>query len=280
MITRRSAVLSPFALMLLAREAAADTDLTFALDVSGPRPTVMVSIAGGAAEPWIFDSGASISVIKQDRATALGLANLGVESIGSPAGGDAIEAYRTSVTGARIGEAALPDFSAVAMPLPPQLAQTGVLSPNVFSGRLVRFEFARGQVRVTDRANAPAGEPTPYEGEEDALPGINVSVGGATHLAHMDSGAPHLIAFPYEMASSLPLTGAPVESGRARFVDGEHIRYSAQINGAVQIGPLTLTNPQITMIEGLPFVNVGAQALRQMTITLDPERHVSWAELA
>jgi hypothetical protein len=202
-----------------------------------------------------------------------------MQHVGSPIGGTPIQAFRTTVANARIGDAALPEFSAVAMPLPGHLNHAGVLSPNVFSGRLVRFAFARNEVRVTDRANAPAGEPTAYTGAHP-LPAITVQVGGQTHQAHLDTGAPHVISFPYAQASSLPLAAPAVEAGRARFVDGERTRYSAQIVGTVQIGPLTLTDPQIAMIDGLPFVNVGTEALRRMTVTLDPERRVSWAELA
>jgi hypothetical protein len=280
MITRRSAALSPLALLLLGGEAVAEADLVFPLDTSGARPSVQLSVAGGQAEPWIFDTGAGGSVISDQRAQALGLPNNGVQLVGSPLGGQPVEAFRTTVSGARIGDVQLPDFSAVAMPLPPQLHHSGVLSPNIFRGRLVRLVFARNEVRVTDRANAPAGTPTPYAGAHHPLPAIDVEVAGQTHLAHMDTGAPQLISFPYALASSLPLASAPVEAGRMRFVDGERARYTAQIVGAVQIGPLTLNNPQIDMVDGLPYANVGTEALRHLTVTLDPERRVGWAELA
>ena len=279
MITRRGAALSPLALFLLGGEAAAESDIVFPIDMSGQRPSVLISIGGGAAEPWVFDTGAMSSVVSLERVQALGLPNLGVQRVGSPIGGQAIEAIRTSVSGARIGNVALPDFSAVAMPLPPQLNSAGILSPNIFRDRLVQFKFARNTVRVTNRASAPAGEPTPYSSGHP-LPAIEVRVGDQTHQAHMDTGAPGVIAFPYALASSLPLAAAPVEAGRARFVDGERAHYTAQIVGTVQIGPMTATNPEIAMIDGLPFVNVGTQALRQMVITLDPERRVSWATAA
>jgi hypothetical protein len=279
MITRRSAALSPLALFFLGGETWANGDLVFPLDMSGARPKVLLSIAGRPAEPWIFDTGAMASVINEAKVHELGLPNQGAQRVGSPIGGQAIEAFRTMISGARIGETALPDFSAVAMPLPGHLQSTGVLSPNIFQGRLVRFDFDRSEVRVTDRANAPAGVPTAYTGAHP-LPAIRVSVSGQTHEAHLDTGAPHVISFPYALASSLPLAAPPVEAGRARFVDGDRAHYTAQIVGTVQIGPLTLTDPQIAMIDGLPFVNVGTEALRRMTVTLDPERRLSWVELA
>jgi hypothetical protein len=279
MITRRSAMLSPFVLMLLAREAAADEDVVFSLDMSGPRPTVMISINGQAPESWIFDTGAMGGVIAIDRATALGLANNGAARVGSPTGGTPVEGFRTAISGARIGGAVLPDFNATAMPLPQGLQQTGVLSPNIFHGRLVVFDFAHAQVRVTDRANAPADEPTPYTGSHP-LPGLAVRVGEQSFDAHLDTGAQYMLSFPHSMAALLPLAAAPESAGTARFVDGERPVFRAQLRGAVEIGPLRVNDPEIRLIEALPYVNVGTEALRQMIVTLDPERRVNWVQLA
>jgi hypothetical protein len=276
MITRRSAALSPIILLLSAAKARAEADIVIPLDTSGPRPSVLIAIGANAAEPWVFDTGAAGGVIDAARAQALGLPNQGAARVGSPAGGTPVEGFITTVSGAHAGAAALPAFRAVAMPMPASLGHTGVLSPNIFRGRLVTFDFAHASVVVSDRVNAPSSEPTPYTGDHP-LPAIAVRIGEQTFQAHMDTGAPHLIAFPYALAASLPLQGAPQLEGVARFVDGEHPRYRAQLRGQVQVGPLTLTDPEIGMIDGMPFVNVGAEALRRMVITLDPERRVSWA---
>lgn len=280
MISRRSIALSPLALLLVQHAWAADNDLVLPLDMTGPRPRLMISVPGGATEPWVFDTGASGSVIDIERARRWGLPQGETIEVGSPAGGAPIQGFRTTIAGARVGEMALPEFHAAAIPQNIRHAEhAGVLSPNIFSGRLVVFEFAQSRVRITDRVNAPRGESTPYSADFP-LPAINVSIAGQTFEAHIDSGAPQIVSFPYSAAASLPLAAAPEQVGVARFVDGEHPLYRAQIRGVVLIGPLTLTDPQIALTDGLPFVNVGAAALRQMTVTLDPERRVSWATLA
>lgn len=286
MITRRAVALTPFALALCAclsqRAASADAgggDITLPLDLSGPRPTVSVTLPGQEPETWVFDTGAAGSIIAIDRAQALQLPNNGVARVGSPIGGTQVEGFITTISGARIGEAPLPNFTAVAMPLPHGMGHLGVLSPNVFRGRLLVFDFGRSQVRITDRAQAPASAPTPYSGGHP-LPAMTVTIAGASHEAHLDTGAPHLVSFPYALAESLPLAAPPQQVGVARFVDGERPRYTARIQGPVNIGPLTVENPEVSLIDGLPFVNVGTMALRQMVVTLDPERRVSWAALA
>jgi hypothetical protein len=187
-----------------------------------------------------------------------------------------VEGFRTRVAGARTGGVALPEFTAVAMPFPSHVG-VGVISPNMFAGRLVSLDLARAELRVSDRAGEPPANATPYTGGHP-LPAIPVTVAGQTHLAHMDTGAPRGVTFPYELAASLPLAAPPERAGMARFVDGEHPRYEARVAGEVQVGPITLADPRIDLIDDLPFVNVGGEVLRQMTITLDPERRLAWTQ--
>ena len=52
--------------------------------------------------------------------------------------------------------------------------------------------------------------------------------------------------------------------------------YNAQLDGTITVGPVTLTDPQVLVVDGLPFVNVGIQVLRQLTLVLDPAERRSW----
>jgi hypothetical protein len=263
-----------------AAPAAYAQDQVFTLDLSGTRPALPVAIGDRPAELWIFDTGAQGNVVEIERARTWQLPNNGAAQIGSPIGGEPAQGFRTNIEGARIGDRTLPPFNAVAMPLPPRLDRAGVLSPNMFRGQLVTLDFARTELRVSEKnaTNLPAGEGTPYTGAHP-LPAMNVSVGDQTYSAHLDTGAPHVLVFPYSMAASLPLDAPPEVAGVAHFVDGVRTRYRGRINGTVQVGPLTLTNPEVGFIDGLPFLNVGMGALSQMRVTLDPEARLSWAEL-
>lgn len=270
------ALVSPVTLVVASAEA---QEQSFRFDMSGTRPALWVSVGDRPAELWIFDTGAAGNVVEIERARAWSLANNGPAQIGSPIGGTPMQGFRTSVSGARVGDTALPNFNAVAMPLPAHLERAGVLSPNTFSGQLVTLDFAHNELRVRDKnaANTPAVAPTSYQSGGHPLPGIPVRLGDQEFVAHLDTGAPHTLTFPYDMAASLPLAAPPERVGVARFVDGERARYRAQLRGTVQVGPLTITDPEIGMIEGLPFLNVGMGLLNQMTITLDPAERLVWA---
>lgn len=278
----RLAVFVTVALVLFSlAPSAARADDVIPLDLSGTRPAVSVTIGEAAPELWVFDTGAGGSVINMERARALNLPELQPVRLGSPAGGTPMEGFLTRLSGARLGDVALPELRIVAAPtiLPDR---GGVLSPNAFAGRLVTLDFARSELRITEKtqANIPAGEAIAYFGAgPHALPGIEVAVGdGPVQQAHIDSGAPGGLTFPYAMASSLPLAAPPVQVGQARFVDGPRPRYRATLQATVRVGPLTLENPEIDLIDGLPFLNVGMGLLRDMVITLDPAESRSWVQ--
>ncbi len=278
LITFAGALILPLAACASA-PSAANEEIAIPLDLSGPRPTVSVRIGNTAPEAWVFDTGAGGSVISIDRARALGLPEQQPVLIGSPAGGTPLEGFLTTVPAMRVGDVAMADVSLAAIPGPPR-AHVGVLSPNAFAGRLVEFDFADSVVRIKTRAQTPTANATPYAGESArALPSLQLAVAGQTLPAFIDTGAPGAVTFPYAMASTLSLAAAPERIGVVGFVDGEHARYRAQLVGQIQIGPLTLTDPNVEFIDGLPFVTIGMEVLHRLIITLDPAQQRSWIAL-
>jgi hypothetical protein len=134
---------------------------------------------------------------------------------------------------------------------------------------------------VTDKSPAliPSGASFPYGGTGmRSLPGVTVEIGGRSYDAHIDTGAPGMLAFPAAMAGELPLDGELRPSARpARLADGvPRETREGRIRGIVRIGPLTLENPEARFIDGLQRVNVGMAALRGVTIVLDPAERRSW----
>ena len=276
----RTIAFSLAAAAIAATASAQPTAQIIPLDLTGSRPAVSVSIGGAPPELWVFDTGAMGAAINMDRARALNLPEEQPVQLGSPAGGTPMQGFFTTLSNARVGDVALAPFQIVAAPsLVP--GRGGVMSPAVFSGKLLTLDFAQSQLRITDKSPAtlPRGPATPYEGARagHALPSISITINGQTLHGHIDTGSPGALILPYAMAASLPLAAPAVQVGVAHFVDGVHPRYSATLNGDVQVGPLTLHNPEIGFIDGLPTLNVGTQLLTQMTIVLDPAEQRSWA---
>jgi predicted aspartyl protease len=281
---RRFAVAAAAFCIAVSASACAKTpepDQIIPLDVSGIRPTAMLTIGTHAPVKVIFDSGAGTTVINRALASELGLPNDGETSVGSPGATRPVMAMITSIEAARLGDASIRNGRAVAMELPPRLAEYGgVVSPHAFDGRLVRFEFAKSRVVITDKTTAslPAGEPVPYGGEAvQPLPAATIDVAGLRTVALLDSGAKGGLTLPIEFAKQIPLKGPLVPTEPFRLVGGDHAAFTATVNGIVHIGPLTLTDPAVMFVEGHPpFGNVGFQLLKGLTLVLDPEERRSW----
>ncbi len=275
---RRRVFLLAAAATPFARSAFAEDAATIALDLSRGQPRVRLSINGADHGEAIFDTGASGSAIHRPLAEQLSLPNEGLAGVRSGAGGETIEGFMTTVANATMNGVSVPNFRAIAIPMlrPDTVA---VLSANIFTGNLLLLDFqnSRMQPLTKSAATIPTTEATPYDDGPRPLPSIWVTLPGDVRLlAHLDTGAPGGIALPREMADTLPLSTPLTEAGRARLINGERVFYRATLNGAAQVGPLSLTNPELVFMEGLPHGNVGMALLRQLNITLDPAERRLW----
>ncbi|MGA9342723.1 MAG: aspartyl protease family protein [Rhodanobacteraceae bacterium] len=256
-------------------------DQVIALDVTGLRPTAVLRIGAHRLAKVIFDTGAGTTVVPKTVATELNLPNDGDVQVGSPGATSAQTGMVTSISAAHLGEADIESGRAVALNLPDRLSEYGgIVSPNAFSGRIVRFEFAKSRAIVTDKGptSVPSGMSLPYGGESGhPLPYAEVDFAGVKVGCHLDSGSKNGLSIPLEYAKRVPLKGPLVPTDPVRMIGGEHAAFTATLNGVVHVGPLALTDPQVLFVEGIPSIgNVGFQVLKNLTLVLDPQGQRSW----
>ncbi len=250
----------------------------FSLDMSGPRPVVMLSINGKSPQPAIFDTGAMNTVVNIDNAEDLELHNEG--PLMPPFDkAHAREGYQTTLKNASIDGIELPNVSVPVMPLPLP-GYVAVISPNVFGGRLVSFNFLKAQLEVSkkNKLTIPKASSYQYSALPFSLPTVPVVVGPNTFNAHLDTGSPVSIIFPMKYSQQLQLDGGMEKIGIARTHMAEHPIYKARIAGAVKVGTIVLENPEVRFTDAVPHVNVGMELLRQMQIILDPEEKRLWVK--
>lgn len=279
---RRALLLTLAASPFFAATAYADAPRVIPLDITRRQPRVRLSINGIDHGEAIFDTGAGASTFSRPLAEELNLPRTGEIQVTSGAGGPPIDGFTTRIMGASINGVAIPDFDAAAIPMA-RPDTISVLSPLIFTGQLVELDFAHSQMRILDKtpANIPTATPVPYTSGEHPLPAIPLTLpGGATLPTHLDTGSPAQLLLPRELADALPLSTPLAEVGRARMINTERVIYRATLNGNAQVGPVTLTNPQIDFMDGLNHGNVGMALLRRLNITLDPAERRLWIAAA
>lgn len=249
------------------------------LDVTGPRPTAQLTVGTHPPVTVIFDTGAGGTVLLPEFAAKLSLPNDGPVKVGSPAGGVPRQGYLTTIASARLGDAPITNARAVVVDLGlPLEGISGVMSPNVFAGALVRFELKRSRVVVAPKtpATVPAAESLPYGAGGHPLPSVTIDIAGIKLEAHIDTGNGRGLALPFELTKQLKLKTPLMPVKDVRMASSTHKAYTAEISGTVRIGPLSLTDPLATFVEGVPNANVGFSVLKDLTIVLDPAERRSW----
>jgi hypothetical protein len=249
-----------------------------ALDMSGPRPGVMLRIGDGPSLPAIIDTGAMATSINIERAAELGLRNEG--PLDPTYAAHFSRGYRSTLRGATLGGIALPDTPVVVLPsiTPDKVA---VFSPAVFAGRLVRLDLAAGEMRILENTptNRPPGPALAYSDEEFSLPVVSLEIGDQTIYAHIDTGSPSALSFPVRDAQRFTLVAPLREVGRATGHTGTDFPvYRARISGNVRVGPLVLHEPDALFHDAVPRANVGMALLRRLVITIDPRGRQLWIE--
>lgn len=264
-----------FAISALAAQSACAENI-IPLDTSGPRPTAQLTIGADPPVTVIFDSGAGGSVLSREIGARHRLPNQGAIHVSSPGAKRALPAYFTTLPAARLGGIDITGARAVVadlgVPLP---GVSGVMSPNLFMGSLVRFELAKSRVVVTPRSQPPAGEAHPYAGAHP-LPSIKIDVAGVQLSAHLDTGSGRGFSLPLEIADKIPLKAPLMPAESVKMAGGERKAFVSRVDGKVRIGPITLVDPPVTFIERFEYANVGFSILKDWTLVLDPERQQSW----
>ncbi|MFN0151823.1 MAG: pepsin/retropepsin-like aspartic protease family protein [bacterium] len=249
------------------------------LDVTGVRPTAQLTAGDQPPVSMIFDTGAGGTIINTAFAKSLALESRGAIDVGSPGGANPVKGFFATIPSARLGEAVLKDVTVIVVDLPlPLEGVSGVMSPNAFVGSLVRFELANARVVVVPKSpeTIPSVASHPYSSGGHPLPAIVIDFAGVELDAHIDTGSSRGLSMPIESAKRLKLKSPLTPTAPIRRAGGEHNAFTAEVAGDVRIGPLTLTDPLVTFIEGVPIGNIGFSVIKDLLIVLDPAEKRSW----
>ena len=236
---------------------------------------VDVMVEGKGPFPFLFDTGASGSVMDLAFAKQQGLA-LGPEVMVSSPNGGGRPGRMVKLDTLRIGGLATHGMMSVAfdgLPFPPAPDMPrGVIGPYGMNGLLVTLDYPHQRL-VFRRGALPAPDAREIFGWDRSrpLPEIPVTLAGTAIAVHLDSGAPGGLSMPVAFEGRLPLAGPLVEMGRAKTVDRDDATRGARLNGDFVIGRWTLEQPTVRFSAALRGVgNVGNGILRQFAITIDP----------
>ena len=249
------------------------TTVKIPLDLSGGRPAVEISVNGGPAALAVFDTGTTVNLID-----VLWASDIGLENEGAPPPPFSMDgAFSTTLNNAALSGVPLPPVQAIAMPWNILPGRVAVLGPNIFDGDYVTLDFQTAELRVSSELDAISmGEAYDYGEAPHGLPSIPIRIGTITAQAMLDTGSAYTLLLPLSDADKVPLAAALTEKGRGRGHNGDFPVFESRIDGVVQIGPLSVENPEVRFTDAVPFANVGMEYLQRMIVTVDPAQKRIW----
>lgn len=254
--------------------------LTIPMRDFGGRPLVEVRIDDRGPYAFIFDTGASITVIGEEISRELTLA--------SPAGvhassqGNGAAPKIVTVNTLRIGNVAVFGLMAAVMPGPALFtgdgAPQGVLSASSFPGYLVVFDYPGKRITIRKGSLEAADSKTIFQyGDDQVLPLVPVRIAGHETQVHADTGSAFTLTLPRHFLAELPLKTQPRDAGMARLHSGSFPVSSAAVDGSIEIGQYKVEIPEVRFSDvrlggEIGPGNLGYAVLKDFVVTLDSKK--------
>jgi hypothetical protein len=240
------------------------------IDLSTQRPIIALNINGKGPYKFIFDTGAGRNFIDEELSKELKLEVIGKDSIGSPGTNRQVMSNRVLVSQISITNALTSKgINMNTMPLRKMLPVDGVIGGFFFKNYLLSIDYPKSILKITQgELKKNADGVIPFSKDSRILT-TEISIAGNRLEAHLDSGNSGNIDIPFSLKDKLEFVKEPIEDGIIRTSLASHKRWKATLKGDVVIGNMVYKSPEVNLIEGFEFVNLGFLFFNQSQITID-----------
>jgi predicted aspartyl protease len=231
-------------------------------------------INGKGPYPFIFDTGASVTVFDKSLSDELDLEVVGQSEIGDPSGSQQLPVDLVMIDELQVGGLSAKGFEASSwdrgdlykrMHEPPK----GILGFPVFHDYLLTIDYEASELVVTKGALSPADEHVIPFTSRMGIAEMECEVNGRSVITHLDTGAPQGAMVPESILEEGDLEGDPVVIGRARTVNSEFEIKASHLNGSIEIAGHQVEDPVIMLNSLYDAVNFGYGFLKHFRITFD-----------
>jgi hypothetical protein len=240
------------------------------MEVVNGRPVVEARLNGHGPYRFVFDTGAGVCVLTPDLAREVGAKFTEKSRIGDPSAPDAVEVDRGTI-GIEIAGEKFDGVEAVIWDQKSIMSALGdvrgVLGLDCMPNRVVTLDYAKNELRLS-RGPLKKGRGV-FECRNDrGIVSVDLSIGGETIPAHLDSGKPGDFSVPSRLKGKLKLKGAPVRA-QARTASGAFEMEIATLDGTAHIGPCEVVDPELQMTDRFSHGVIGSRALSRFVVSID-----------
>jgi hypothetical protein len=248
----------------------AKKEVNILVDLSTQRPIINLNINEKGPYRLIFDTGAGRNFIDEELSKELKLEVIGKDPIGSPGTNRQVISNRVRVPQISISNVLTSkNVNMNTMPLRKMLPVDGVIGGMFFKNYLLSINYPKSILTLTrGELKQDADNVIPFN-QNSRILSAEISIADIKLEAHLDSGNPGNIDIPFSLRDKLEFVKEPIEDGMIRTSLASHKRWKATLKGDIVIGNLVYKSPEVNLIEGFEFVNLGFQFFNQSKITID-----------
>ncbi len=245
-------------------------EVNIPVDLSTQRPIITLNINGKGPYKFIFDTGAGRNFIDEELSKELKLEVIGKDPIGSPGTNRQVMSNRVIIPQISVPNALTSNnISMNTMPLRKMLPVDGVIGGIFFKNYLLSINYPKSILTVAKGELKKEADGVISFNPDSRILSTEISIAGNKLEVHLDSGNPGNIDIPFSLKDKLEFVKQPTEDGMIRTSLASHKRWKATLKGDIVIGNLVYKSPEVHLIEGFEFVNLGFQFFSQSRITID-----------
>ena len=249
--------------------------ITVPLDLSTQRPILELMINGTGPYRFIFDTGSSTNVIDQEIADKLSLEVIGEDSLQTQGSDNKLTSERVlapnlTLSGIEISEEVVMNTMAIKK----LVSVDGVLSANVLADYLVTVDYPNSKLILFSGGLNKADNDVISFTQENNIVQFNVFIDGNKLEAHLDSGNPGGFDIPFSVKDKLHFKSEPSEDGVINTPVASFKKLKAVLDGDIKIANVTYANPDLNLVKGFQFVNIGFSIIKDLRITIDKKNNL------
>jgi hypothetical protein len=247
---------------------------TIPLDLNTQRPILELMINGTGPYSFIFDTGSSTHIIDKELSNKLNLEVIGEDPLQTPGSDDKLMSKKVLISNIALAGIEISEVVMNTMSIRDLVSVDGILSPDALKDYLMTIDYPNGEL-ILDSAklNAADKNVTIFMQKHNAIT-FNIFIDGNKLEAHLDSGNPGGIDIPFSFKDKLHFKVEPTEDGVINTPVASFKKWKATLSGDVEVGNAIYKNPDVNLVEGFQFVNLGYRIIRDLRITIDKKNNL------
>lgn len=245
-------------------------EVNIPIDLNTQRPIINLNINGKGPYKFIFDTGAGRNFIDEELSKELKLEVISKDPIGSPGTNRQVMSNRVVIPQISIENVLTSKaVNMNTMPLRKMLPVDGVIGGVFFKNYLLSINYPKSILTITEGELKKGADGVIPFNQDSRILSTEISIAGNKLEVHLDSGNPGNIDIPFSLKDKLEFVKEPIEDGMISTSLASHKRWKATLKGDIVIGNIVYKSPEMYLIEGFEFVNLGFQFFSQSRVTID-----------